>query len=70
MTDWFFFCRPRRNVPGWIALAKREPFTADGDSILEPGELWLDFGDTEEEALANIRADVAELSEQAGPSHG
>lgn len=46
-------------IPGkkklYIGLAKKEAFTSKTpDPILEPGELWFEFGKTPEEALEKI----------------
>ena len=48
----------RNGTPGWIAMAKKEPFVTDGDGINEPGDLWFCFGVTEDEARAKIKAEV------------
>jgi hypothetical protein len=40
----------------FIALAKEEAFTCDNpDPIKEPGEVYFEFGNTPDEALANLR---------------
>jgi len=41
-------------------MAKLEPFTI-GHPFYEPGDLWFQFGDTEEEAIAKVRAEVEQL---------
>lgn len=55
MEGWNF--RVFRSRAGsWIALAKREPFVLEEPSaIREPGDVWFEFGDTEEEALTKLK---------------
>lgn len=63
---WYYFVRTGRNgVTGWIAYAKPTPFgpnpDTDFDAMREPGEVWFQFGQTSEEALANLRAELTEV---------
>lgn len=63
LSGWYFMVRPgfaRR----WMAFAKREPFVAGG-STYEPGEVWFEYGATEEEALARIETEVRALASEA-----
>jgi hypothetical protein len=49
------FFKVVKGKANYIALAKTEPFTRnDPNPILEPGDLWFEFGQTEEEALENL----------------
>lgn len=50
-------------IPGetvrYIAMAKRVPFTSETPSPLtEPGDLWIQIGDTAAEALSHIQDDM------------
>lgn len=55
-TTWYIIVRPANDTfLGWIALAKREPFVTDGDSIAEPGPLWFEFGGTAQAALGKLK---------------
>lgn len=56
--DWYFMAWQSPFTGKWTGLAKHEPFT-DGRPLHEPGDVWFEFGETEEEALANIRKSVA-----------
>lgn len=49
---WYFATWKGREK--WYGLAKREPFV-NGHPIYEPGELWFEIGDTEDDALAAVR---------------
>jgi hypothetical protein len=61
--NWRYRCRPGRNgVKGWIAFAKRGCFVSEwGHEIFEPGDLWFEFGTTEDEALAKLQAEVCSM---------
>ena len=54
----------------YIALAKIEPFTCENpDPILEPGELWFEFGNTPEQALDRLKESLTPLAlDAATPS--
>ena len=54
--DAWYFTAWRGKI-GWIGLAKREPFI-NGHPLNEPGDVWFEFGATEEEALRNIKRSV------------
>ena len=56
-VTWYFttWCSP---VTGkWTGLAKRSPFV-NGHPIYEPGDVWFEFGDTEDAALDAVRRSV------------
>lgn len=58
---WHYLIRPCRNgAPGWLAMAKRTPFVGDVWGI-EPGQVWFQFGATEEEAREKIEAEVRQM---------
>jgi hypothetical protein len=42
----------------WMALAKEEPFIGMNDPVGELGELWYAFGDSYEEALAQLKTEL------------
>ena len=60
---WNYRVRPCLNgLPGWIAFAKRGPFTSDvAHEILEPGRLWFEFGETERAAREAIQKETGNL---------
>lgn len=55
MLRWYFSTCKGRGL--WCAMAKHEPFVV-GDPVAEPGELWFEFGDTEDEAMAKLKASL------------
>lgn len=59
---WYYIVRHESDTDGWIALAKRGPFVADGDAIREPGDVWFEFGDTAGDARSKIEAEVRSMS--------
>lgn len=54
-----------QGISRWVAMAKRTPFVT-GDPIREPGEVWFEFGDTEEKAMEmlvkSIRAEEGQTA--------
>lgn len=64
---------PRWHFTTWqgrskvCAMAKREPFV-NGHPIQEPGDVWFEFGDDEEDALAKLKGSLPPASE-AGLAH-
>ncbi len=45
-----------KGVTKYIVMAKKEPFTSNHPHpIYEPGEIYFEFRDTEEEALDNLK---------------
>lgn len=53
----------------YVALAKNEPFTcANPNPIYEPGDLWFEFGDTPEQALANLKESLTKDAPDLGES--
>lgn len=56
---YYFIVKPKgRSGPGYVAFAKREPFVADAHFAYEPGEMWFEFGATEDEALKNLKREL------------
>jgi hypothetical protein len=52
---WFFAVVKGKNK--FIAMMKKEPFTCENPNpIKEPGELWFEFGETQEQAFQKLRA--------------
>lgn len=61
---WHYMVRPCRNgALGWLGMAKKSAFTANGSAVHERGDLWFTFGDTEDDAWDKIRAEVKGLGE-------
>lgn len=57
-----FYIKVKRGTSCFIAYAKRAPFSGCDPILLEPGDLWFEFGDSEEEAVENlINADLKRL---------
>ncbi len=53
---WWYRIAKSPNGGGYIILAKKDRFVLpEFEPILEPGELWFEFGKTEDEALDNMR---------------
>lgn len=52
---WYF--RVVRGTTGYTGLAKQSPFV-NGDPILEPGDIWFNFGASWDEALEKIQREV------------
>lgn len=55
--EWFFLVKPK-STGGFVAFAKREPFTCNANFVLEPGEMWFNFGESEEDALKNLKLEL------------
>lgn len=55
---WHFICF--EGADGFVAFAKRGPFKATtvAEAIAEPGDVWFAHGDTHDEALAAVKAEV------------
>jgi len=50
-----YFCVVKGKTK-FIALAKNEPFTSENpDPILEPGEIYFEFGENEKQALDKLK---------------
>lgn len=46
----------------FIAMMKREPFScANPHPLTEPGDLWFEFGETEEQAFSKLRNELHAL---------
>jgi len=59
---WYRVSKSSAFKNGYIALAKKERFVfSTFEPILEPGELWFKFGETEKNALDNIKIDIREF---------
>lgn len=54
--QWRFRTRQLANGE-YMTLAKRGEFQTNS-SVLEPGELWFEFGVSAEEALHKIKAEI------------
>lgn len=54
--DWYFMAYLGESGQ-WYGLAKRAPFV-NGHVIYEPGEIWFEFGESYDEALAAIKERV------------
>ena len=60
---WWYRISEARNEDGYIILAKREMFVlSEFEPLLEPGELWFEFGETEENALDNMKITHCEFN--------
>ena len=60
---WWYRISEARNEDGYIILAKREMFVlSEFEPLLEPGELRFEFGETEENALDNIKIDTRKFT--------
>lgn len=44
----------------WTGWAKRDPFVT-GCLMSEPGDLWFEFGDSKDEAIAAVLRDVGAI---------
>lgn len=53
--------RCRGGLDVFIGLGKLEPFVTDGDAVGEPGPLWFEFGDTEQEARQKIETEMRSM---------
>ncbi len=54
-AEWHFVTRKGRT--NWVAMAKRGWFET-WNPVTEPGEVWFEMGDTEEEALRRVKDEV------------
>lgn len=46
-------------TPGrWTAYGKREPFSPHFNPMLEAGDMWFEFGNTEADAIDRLMADI------------
>jgi hypothetical protein len=52
MTDMFagFYIKIEWGRTEFIAYAKREPFVGCSPTLMEPGDLWFEFGNSPSEA--------------------
>lgn len=58
-NNWYFQARRCRNgLSGFMGFAKREPFMNKDCSIMEPGDVWFQFGETINEVMEKLKAEV------------
>lgn len=55
---WFRVAPCLHGGQGWIAEAKREPFEFNSNCLYEKGPAWFEFGDTRDETLRKLKAEV------------
>ena len=60
---WWYRIAKSSNGDEYIILAKKEKFVLpEFEPVLEPGELWFEFGKTTDEALDNIKITHCEFN--------
>jgi hypothetical protein len=58
---WYYKVVRLKRQLGYFAMAKHEPFV--GDNVMtEPGDVWFEFGDTEEQALCRLKRSLSDAS--------